>query len=150
MRTCIGKIRTFGYLNTPERAEADNPMDFLVHVRKVALPLLPQLGLEPNVYFIPPIHVGSRRFVEMLFGPGVDAAVRAYRKAMEGQDPELLGALMLNVSTDRIIRRFKVADGQAVGYNETGQEVVRVPLREPTVVRPFHDERVQAYRYNVT
>lgn len=150
MRTCIGKIRTFGYVSTPGAARPDNPLDFLVHVRKVALPLLPQLGLEPNVYFIPPVHVGSTRFLQMLFGPGAQAAVRTYRRAMEGKDPELLGALLLAVSTDRVVARFKVAGGQVVGYGGAGNEVVRVPLREPTMVRPFYDDRVQAYRYNVT
>jgi nitrate reductase beta subunit len=124
-------------------------MDFLVHVRKVALPLLPQLGLEPNVYFIPPVHVGNQRFLDMLFGPGTEAAVRAYRAAMEGADPDLLGVLMLNVSTDRIIHRFRVADGRATGYDEAGKEIVRVPLREPVAIRPFHDARVGAYRHNV-
>ncbi len=49
MRTCIGKIRMFGFINKPEDADPENPIDFLVHVKKVALPLLPQLGLEPNV-----------------------------------------------------------------------------------------------------
>jgi nitrate reductase beta subunit len=149
MRTCIGKIRTFGYISTPEAAVPENPMDFLVHVRKVALPLLPQLGLEPNVYFIPPVHVGNQRFLDMLFGPGTEAAVRAYRAAMEGADPDLLGVLMLNVSTDRIIHRFRVADGRATGYDEAGKEIVRVPLREPVAIRPFHDARVGAYRHNV-
>ena len=150
MRTCIGKIRTFGFISTPENADPDNPMDFLVHVRKVALPLLPQLGLEPNVYYIPPIHVGSKRFIDMLFGPGVDEAIAAYKNAMEGNDPELLGLLMLNVSTDRIFRKFKVQDGQAFGYDEAGAEIVRVPLKEPTIVRPFFDEAAQVYRYNIT
>lgn len=150
MRTCIGKIRTFGYISTPERARPDNPMDYLVHVRRVALPLLPQLGLEPNVYFIPPVHVGNSRFLEMLFGPGVRAAVRTYRQAMEGKDPELLGVLVLAVSTDQVIGRFKVAGGKAIGYDGAGTELVRVPLREPAMVRPFFDERRQAYRYNVT
>ena len=150
MRTCIGKIRTFGFISTPDKADPDNPMDFLVHVRKVALPLLPQLGLEPNVYYMPPIHVGNKRFVDMLFGPGVEDAIAGYQNAMEGNDPELLGVLMLNVSTDRIIRKFKVRDGTAFGYDETGEEIVRVPLKEPTIVRPFFDEAVQAYRYNIT
>ena len=150
MRNCIGKIRTFGYISTPDKADPDNPMDFLVHVRKVALPLLPQLGLEPNVYYMPPIHVGNKRFVDMLFGPGVEDAIAAYQNAMDGNDPELLGVLMLNVSTDRIIRKFKVRDGTAFGYDETGDEIVRVPLKEPTIVRPFFDEAVQAYRYNIT
>jgi nitrate reductase beta subunit len=150
MRTCIGKIRTFGFISTPDKADPENPMDFLVHVRKVALPLLPQLGLEPNVYFIPPVHVGNQRFKEMLFGPGVEDAVATYKNAMEGNDPELLGVLMLNVSTDRIIRKFKVQDGTAFGFNEDGEEVVRVPLKEPTVVRVPFDETVNVYRYNVT
>jgi nitrate reductase beta subunit len=150
MRTCIGKIRTFGYVNTPENADPDNPVDFLVHVRKVACPLMPQLGLEPNVYYIPPIHTNNKRFLRMMFGPGAEEAVKAYVNAMEGNDPELLGVLMLNVSTDHIIRKFKVQDGVAFGYDEDGDELVRVPLKEPTMVRPFFDENAKAYRYNVT
>ncbi len=86
----------------------------------------------------------------MLFGPGVDSALAAYKNAMEGNDPELLGVLMLNVSTDKIIHKFKVQEGDAFGFNETGEEIVRVPLKEPTVIRPFFDEAVQAYRYNIT
>jgi len=150
MRTCIGKIRTFGFVSTPDKADPDNPVDFLVHVRKVALPLMPQLGLEPNVYYIPPVHVGNKRFLRMMFGPGAEKAVETYVNAMEGNDPELLGVLMLNVSTDHIIRKFKVQDGAAFGYDEQGTELVRVPLKEPTVVRPFFDEAARAYRYNVT
>ena len=69
---------------------------------------------------------------------------------MEGNDPEMLGVLMLNVSTDHIIRKFKVQDGTAFGFDENGEELVRVPLKEPTVVRPFFDETARAYSYNVT
>ena len=54
---CIGKIRFAGWISKPENAKADNPIDFLVHVKKVALPLFPQFGLEPNVYYIPPLNV---------------------------------------------------------------------------------------------
>jgi nitrate reductase beta subunit len=150
MRTCIGKIRTFGYINTPENANPENPVDFLVHVRKVALPLLPQLGLEPNIYYIPPIHVGNERFVRMLFGPGYREAVTAYKNAMEGNDPELLGALMLSVSTDRIVFGFRLENDHVIGLDEAGEEIVRVPLKEPAIVRPFFDENVQVYRFNVT
>ncbi|MCS7275945.1 MAG: dehydrogenase [Dehalococcoidia bacterium] len=150
MRNCIGKIRTFGFVNTPDKADPENPVDFLVHVRKVALPLLPQLGLEPNVYYIPPVHVGNLDFLRMLFGPGVDNAIAAYRRAMAGEDPELVGVLMLAVSTDRIVHRFRVRDGYAYGYGEDGSELVRVPLKEPVTVRQFYDSLVGAYRYNVT
>jgi nitrate reductase beta subunit len=69
---------------------------------------------------------------------------------MEGKDRELLGVLLLAVSTDKIIGRFKVAGGQVIGYDGAGAEVVRVPLREPTMVRPFHDPRIRVYRHNVT
>ena len=68
---CIGKIRIAGWISPPEEAREDNPIDYLVHVRKVALPLFPQFGLEPNVYYIPPIHV-PQPFLRQMFGPGVD------------------------------------------------------------------------------
>jgi Fe-S-cluster-containing dehydrogenase component len=45
---CIGKIRFAGWISKPENARPDNPIDFLVHVKKVALPLFPQFGLEPK------------------------------------------------------------------------------------------------------
>lgn len=150
MRTCIGKIRTFGFVSPPDKAREDNPVDFLVHVRKVALPLFPQFGTEPNIYYIPPIHVSSMAFLTMVFGPGVERAIETYKNAMEGNDPELLGVLMLNVSTDRIIHRFRVADGLAYGYDDQGEELIRVPLKEPTIVRPAYDESLAVYRYNVT
>ncbi|MEM4354002.1 MAG: 4Fe-4S dicluster domain-containing protein [Candidatus Caldarchaeum sp.] len=151
MRTCIGKIRMFGYVNTPEKADPENPLDFLIHVKKAALPLLPQLGLEPNIYYIPPVHVGNVNFLRMLFGPGVDQAIQTYRKAMAGRDTELVAALVLNVSADRIMTKFKVVGGSEVaGYDENGHEVVRVPLKEPSVVRPFFDEKLQTFRHNIT
>jgi nitrate reductase beta subunit len=149
MRTCIGKIRTFGYVSTPDQAREDNPVDFLVHVRKVGLPLYPQLGLEPNVYYIPPVHVADEAFLTMLFGPGAPAAQQAYRAAMEGGDDELLAVLLLNVSTDRIITRFALQGGVAIGWDDGGEEVARVPLREPVILRPAYDGALGAYRYNV-
>ncbi|MCC7078313.1 MAG: dehydrogenase [Acidimicrobiia bacterium] len=150
MRTCIGKIRTFGYVNPPDKADPENPVDFLVHVRKVALPLLPQMGTEPNVYYIPPIHVGNERFLKMLFGPGAPAAIDTYRQAMEGNDPELLGVLVLNVASDRIITKFKVEGETATGWDADGNVVAQVPLKEPTMVRPAFDPSVSVYRYNIT
>jgi len=151
MRTCIGKIRMFGYLNTPDNADPENPLDFLVHVKKVGLPLLPQLGLEPNIYYIPPIHVGNINFLRMLFGPGADQAIQTYNKAIAGRDIELVAALLLNVSTDRIMTKFKViGSSEVAGYDENGHEVVRIPLKEPAVVRPFYDEKLQVYRHNIT
>ncbi|MCE7884104.1 MAG: dehydrogenase [Actinobacteria bacterium ATB1] len=150
MRTCIGKIRTFGWVNPPEKADPENPLDFLVHVRKVARPLLPQMGTEPNVYYIPPIHVENQRFLRMLFGPGATESVETYRNAMEGNDPELLGVLVLNVASDRIISKFKVQGETATGWDDQGNVVATVPLKEPTMVRPQFDPSVAVYRYNIT
>ena len=150
MRNCIGKIRSFGYVSAPAEVRPDNPIDYLVHVRKVALPLYPQFGLEPNVYYIPPVHVNSTPFLTMLFGPGATEAIATYRRAMEGDDQELLGALVLAVSTDRIIDRFEVAGDEVAGFAEGGEEVVRVPLKEPIIERAAFDESLNVYRYNIT
>ena len=76
------EIRMAGYVSTPDKAREDNPLDYMVHVRKVALPLLPQLGLEPNVYYVPPLHV-PLPYLRQMFGPGVDHALKTYRSAPE-------------------------------------------------------------------
>ena len=68
------------------QAREDNPIDYLVHVRKVALPLFPQFGLEPNVYYIPPVHV-PRAFLRQMFGADVREAIETYRPASD--DPKL-------------------------------------------------------------
>jgi len=53
---CIGRIRLFGFKSRWDKPREDNPIDYFVHIKKIALPLHPQFGLEPNVYYIPPIH----------------------------------------------------------------------------------------------
>jgi nitrate reductase beta subunit len=150
MRNCIGKIRTFGFVSTPENVREDNPVDFLVHVRKAGLPLYPQLGLEPNIYYIPPVHVSSTPFLTMLFGPGVSHAVEAYQAAMAGDDPELRAVLLLSLATDLIVHSFEIRGDKVVGFDENRDEIVRVPLREPIMIRPEFDAAVSAYRKNVT
>jgi nitrate reductase beta subunit len=145
--TCIGKIRLNGFLNTPDKAREDNPMDYLIHIAKIGKPLYPQFGLEPNVYYVPPIHVPPAYLTQM-FGWGVEEATKTYRRAKD--DTRLLAVLLLFGSTPDIIHRFKVDGRYAVGYDESGAEMVRVPLREPIVVRAVYDERHQAYRTNVT
>ncbi len=145
--TCIGKIRLQGFIATPELAREDNPLDYLVHVAKVAKPLYPQFGLEPNVYYIPPVHVPPRFLVQM-FGWGVEEAMAAYRRAKD--DGKLLGALLLFGATPDIIHSYRLEGNYAVGYSEKGTELVRVPLKEPIYVRAAYDERHQAYRTNIT
>ena len=133
---CIGKIRMAGWISTPDRANPDNPIDYLVHERKVALPLFPQFGLEPNVYYIPPIHV-PEPFLRQMFGPGVGAAIRTYRDAPN--DDDLAGLLGLFGSTERVVPYWRREGEIVIGLDEDRREIVRVPLREPVQVRPAVD-----------
>lgn len=145
VQTCIGKIRLMGWLSKPNEARADNPIDYIVHIKKVALPLYPQFGTEPNVYYIPPIHV-PREFLLQMFGPGAERAIAIYRAVHS--DPKLLAAFLLFGNTPKIITRYESTDREAIGYNEKGEEVVRVPLQEPFFEREFFDEKLKVYRHN--
>lgn len=147
MAACIGKIRLQGFVSTPENAREDNPIDYLVHVRKIARPLYPQFGTEPNVYYVPPIHVPPA-FLAQMFGHGAGAAVKAYRGASE--DKDLLAVLTLFGACPVLIHRFRREGDVAIGFDEGGAEVARVPLYEPSIIRPFHDAARGAYRHNTT
>jgi nitrate reductase beta subunit len=142
---CIGKIRLTGWISRPNEARADNPIDYLVHIKKVALPLFPQFGLEPNVYYIPPIHVADR-FNEQLFGPGARAAAAAYRNAPK--DADLAGLLCLFGSTERTVSRWRRSGETVSGADDKGAQVVSVPLKEPVFIRPGFDARHQVARTN--
>ncbi|MFN3604370.1 MAG: 4Fe-4S dicluster domain-containing protein [Leptonema sp. (in: bacteria)] len=145
VQTCIGKIRLQGWLSKPDSIDEDNPIDYIVYVKKVALPLYPQFGLEPNVYYIPPIHV-PEKFLKQMFGPNVKQAIETYRKVHE--DKKLLAAFLLFGNTPEIITKFKAEENEAVGYNNKGEEIVRVPYTEPFFQRPFFDKEREVYRLN--
>ncbi len=151
VQTCIGKIRLFGYKNRPENAKPSNPIDYLVHVAKIALPLYPQFGTEPNVYYIPPINAPIA-FSRQLFGPGAEHAVNLYRRATD--DPRLIGLLMLFGSTPKILHSFRVdgdmEKGTCAGFDEHGAEIVRVPIKEPIKIRDKYDKEHNVTRYSVT
>lgn len=127
---CVGKIRLQGWIHLPENAKPDSPIDYLVHSAKVALPLYPQFGTEPNVYYIPP-RWAPREYLRQMFGPDVDAAVERYANPTR----ELLGVLQLFGVTQKIISRFRVTEADAFGYDETGAEIAKVPINEPVLVR---------------
>lgn len=132
--SCVGKIRLQGWISTPDRAEPDNPLDYLVHIEKVALPLYPQFGTEPNVYYIPP-RWAPREYLRQMFGPGVDDAIEKYANPSQ----ELMGLLQLFGVTQQIIERFKVKEDEVIGYDDNRREIARVPLQEAVIVRsPEH------------
>jgi nitrate reductase beta subunit len=142
---CIGKIRLAGWISTPDNAREDNPIDYLVHIKKVALPLFPQFGLEPNVYYIPPVHA-PESFLRQMFGPGAKAALETYRAAPD--DPDLAGLLGLFGSTDRVVPRWKRENESIIASEENGTEITRVPLREPVYIRKAFDTKHQVARTN--
>jgi nitrate reductase beta subunit len=106
-RQCPGRLRFVGYLDY----EA-GPIHKLVQKWKVALPLHPEYGLEPNVFYVPPTSpsamdangrpTGEPRIpiatLEGLFGPRVREALatveeeRAKRK--RGEASELMDILI--------------------------------------------------------
>lgn len=128
---CVGKIRLQGWAKPREEANPESPIDYLVHVAKIALPLYPQFGLEPNIYYVPPIWA-PREYLAQMFGPGVEEAIQTYTNP----DHELLGVLQLFGASQRIVSRFKITSDESIGYDEQGHEVVRVPIVEPVIVRP--------------
>ncbi|KKM84702.1 hypothetical protein LCGC14_1296500 [marine sediment metagenome] len=147
---CIGKIRLFGFKSQWAKPREDNPVDYLIHVRKIALPLFPQFGTEPNVYYIPPIHI-PQEFNKQLFGPGVEEAVKAYKNAKD--DKRLIAILLLMGCTDKIIHSFKVEGnlekGEAIGFDEGKKEIIRVPLKEPIYIRKAYDKERKVQRISI-
>lgn len=161
MTACVGKIRLQGLVDKTEDGKwveaPENPLYFLIRERKVALPLYPQFGTEPNGYYIPPRWV-PRKYLTQMFGPGVEEALRQY----SCPDRELLAVLQLFRASQQILFRYEVEEGPKVaevevtlpsgkkatqeifndtviGYNGLGQEVVRTTVEEPTFERsPEH------------
>ncbi len=158
MTSCVGKIRLQGLVRIDDDGrwahDPDNPIYYLVRSRKIALPLYPQFGTEPNGFYIPPRWV-PRPFLEQMFGPGVQQAIDQY----SCPDRELLAVLQLFRAAQQIIFRFtlergpKVAeipvtmpDGSTrvqeifndtvVGFNKFDKEVVRITVQEPVFERP--------------
>ncbi len=154
MAVCPGKIRMQGLVEIDPRTgdwreDPANPLYYLVKVAKVAVPLYPQFGTQPNGYFIPPRWV-PRDYLHQMFGPGVDEAIETYLAPPR----ELLAVLQLFRATQRIIFRFEVREGPKVrdavingrkwsmyddtviGYDSQGNEVANLSVVEPSYERP--------------
>src|SRR3990170_6112883 len=109
VRQCPGRAAFVGFLDDEKSA-----VHRLVREWQVALPLHPEYGTHPNVYYVPPLapaplrpdgsfdEAGSRippDYLESLFGPAVHGALELLRSELErkrrGQGSELLDALIL-------------------------------------------------------
>lgn len=108
VRQCPGRVRHVDYMDNPE----GHPHK-LVKEWKVALPLRPDFGTEPNVFYVPPLappafneagefdDSASRipmDYLREMFGPAVDAAlatIQAEReKVANGGESELMDILI--------------------------------------------------------
>ena len=115
----------------------------------MAVPLYPQFGTLPNVYYIPPRWV-PRPYLRQMFGPGVDEAIAAYRRPSRTAQAvlQLFRASQLIVFSFDIIpgekifeinidgEPLEVYDDTVVGYGRDGEELVRVAVQEKVAERP--------------
>ncbi len=153
MAACVGKIRMHGLVRIGSDGswteDRQHPLYYLVRVAKVALPLYPQFGTQPNIYYIPPRWV-PRPYLRQMFGPGVDQAIDTY----VAPPRELLAVLQLFRTTQRIIFGYRIEEGPKVyettingrkwemfndtviGLDAAGRELVRLTVQEPIYTRP--------------
>jgi nitrate reductase beta subunit len=154
MVACVGQIRLQGLVKVEKDGrwadDPKNPIYFLVRRAKVALPLYPQFGTEPNGYYIPPRWV-PRGYLRQMFGPGVDAAIEAYSCPSR----ELVAVLQLFRKSRQIIfgyeieagkkvyertlrdgRKFELFDDTVIALDRHGKEIFRTKVEEPFFVRP--------------
>lgn len=153
MAACIGQIRMQGLVKMNKDGswteDRYNPLYYMVHVAKVALPLYPQLGTMPNGFYIPPRWV-SRPYLKQMFGPGVDEAIERYTYP----DRELLAVLQLFRRSNLIIFKYEfkegpkiyegtlngknvtVYDDTVIAYGKDGEELFRTKVEEPIYERP--------------
>jgi nitrate reductase beta subunit len=153
MAACVGKIRMQGLVQIGDdgqwKEDRYNPLYYLIKIEKVALPLYPQFGTEPNGYYIPPRWV-PRPYLRQMFGPGVDEAIEKYSFPSR----ELMAVLQLFRASQKIVYRYEIIEGSkifertvngkpwalyndtVVGFAKSGKEVARVTVEEPVYVRP--------------
>jgi nitrate reductase beta subunit len=153
MAVCPGKIRLNGLVDiNADGSWVENqqhPLYFLIKQEKIALPLYPQFGTEPNIYYIPP-RWAPRAYLHQMFGPGVDEAIAKYTAPSR----ELLAVLQLFRTTQKMIFRYEIEEGPLVheveingqpwqmyndtviGFDAQGREAVRLTVVEPIHERP--------------
>ena len=108
IRQCPGRAQHIDYMDNKE-----GHIYKLVHEWQVALPMRPDFGCEPNVFYIPPFSPAAfdekgefdddssripSEFLQEMFGPGVDAALEKLKaeraKVAGGGSSELIDILI--------------------------------------------------------
>jgi ethylbenzene hydroxylase subunit beta/complex iron-sulfur molybdoenzyme family reductase subunit beta len=109
VRQCPGRAAFIGFLD-----DEGSAVHKLVQKWKVALPLHPEFGTHPNVYYVPPLSPAPLRedgsfdesgeripkaYLEKLFGPNVHGALDVLKTELDrkrrGQDSDVMDALIL-------------------------------------------------------
>jgi nitrate reductase beta subunit len=106
-RQCPGRLRFVGFLE-----DEDGPINELVYQWKVALPLHPEYGTDPNVFYVPPMLPPNfdengefseeprvpTEYLRSLFGDTVDQALITLQYEMErkqeGKESRLMDLLI--------------------------------------------------------
>ena len=133
---CVGRLRFVGYLD-----DEAGQVHKLVRKWEVALPLHPEYGTQPNVFYVPPLPgppkfdavgrpiAGSERipmtYLEGLFGPGVRKVVATLEKEMarkrEGKPSELMDVLIAFQQQEM----FRLGEPTASGLVQLGRRGIR-------------------------
>jgi DMSO reductase family type II enzyme iron-sulfur subunit len=113
-RQCVGRTRAYGYLD-----DVEGQIHKLVSIWKIALPLHPEYGTKPNVYYVPPMSPRAwdedgrltdrdripREVLERYFGPAVNTALetlhRERARKQNGEESELMDLLISRRWHDR-------------------------------------------------
>jgi DMSO reductase family type II enzyme iron-sulfur subunit len=114
---CSGRAMHLGFIG-----DAASSVHKLVYVFKVAMPLYPEFGTGPNVFYVPPVLGPSMEdaqgnlsndaklpmtYLQELFGPGVVDVLKTLKaeraKKMNGQPSELMDTLIGLRSADMMI-----------------------------------------------
>jgi len=153
--SCIGKTRLHGNINRGPDADSPggtapggrSPINYLVHSdEKVALPLYPQFGTRPQVFYMPPYHVPPE-FLTQMFTPNTEVKQNdwpgdSYRESIEivqerARNPShhVLGILQLFGATTELIETYEVTDERVRGWNREGEKVADIPFEEELEVR---------------
>ena len=158
MSSCVGKIRMQGLVKMNQDGiwakDEENPLYWMIQKEKVALPIYPQFGTEPNIFYIPP-RWAPRAYLTQMFGPGVEQAIDRYTAPSR----ELMAILQLFRAQREVIYKYQIKKGPkiyekevtlsdgsqkrlniyndtVIGYNEQGKECVRTTVEEPMYERP--------------
>jgi nitrate reductase beta subunit len=153
MAVCPGKIRMNGLVDVAADGSwvenPQHPLYYMIRVEQIALPLYPQFGTEPNIYYIPP-RWAPRTYLRQMFGPGVDDAIARYTAPSR----QLLAVLQLFRTSQRMLFRYEIKEGPllyetevngkpwkmyndtVIGFDAKNREIARLNVVETLHQRP--------------